>query len=245
MTGGRLRPAALAAPYPQQAPARGAGQTAFATPADPLRVVLVRDMWLTGFDAPPACHTMYVDKPMRGHGLMQAIARVKPGVRGQAGRPRRRLPGPRPRAEARARGLYRERRHGTDRARPGGGGGRDAGEVRDLLRSLPRLRPGRLDRRHAGGAARALLPAAQEHVLAQENGKDRCLQSGAGAVPGVRAGRAARGKRLAHPRRGGVLPGGALGAGQARRRRGADGGGVASIHAVRQIVLARGGAGGG
>ncbi len=42
---------------------------------DPLRVVLVRDMWLTGFDA-PSLHTMYVDKPMRGHGLMQAIARV-------------------------------------------------------------------------------------------------------------------------------------------------------------------------
>lgn len=43
--------------------------------ADPLRLVLVRDMWLTGFDA-PCMHTMYVDKPMRGHGLMQAIARV-------------------------------------------------------------------------------------------------------------------------------------------------------------------------
>jgi type I restriction enzyme R subunit len=44
-------------------------------PADPLQLVIVRDMWLTGFDAPPL-HTMYVDKPMRGHGLMQAIARV-------------------------------------------------------------------------------------------------------------------------------------------------------------------------
>jgi len=44
-------------------------------PDDPLRLVIVRDMWLTGFDAPPL-HTMYVDKPMRGHGLMQAIARV-------------------------------------------------------------------------------------------------------------------------------------------------------------------------
>ena len=44
-------------------------------PSDPLRLVLVRDMWLTGFDA-PCMHTMYIDKPMRGHGLMQAIARV-------------------------------------------------------------------------------------------------------------------------------------------------------------------------
>jgi type I restriction enzyme R subunit len=42
---------------------------------DSLKIVIVRDMWLTGYDAPP-CHTMYVDKPMKGHGLMQAIARV-------------------------------------------------------------------------------------------------------------------------------------------------------------------------
>ena len=44
-------------------------------PVQPLDVVIVRDMWLTGFDVPPL-HTMYVDKPMQGHGLMQAIARV-------------------------------------------------------------------------------------------------------------------------------------------------------------------------
>jgi len=44
-------------------------------PADPMKLVIVRDMWLTGFDA-PCLHTMYIDKPMRGHGLMQAIARV-------------------------------------------------------------------------------------------------------------------------------------------------------------------------
>ncbi|VVC76422.1 Type-1 restriction enzyme R protein [Aquicella siphonis] len=42
---------------------------------DPLKLVIVRDMWLTGFDA-PSMHTMYIDKPMKGHGLMQAIARV-------------------------------------------------------------------------------------------------------------------------------------------------------------------------
>ena len=43
--------------------------------SDPLNIVIVRDMWLTGFDV-PCCHTMYIDKPMKGHGLMQAIARV-------------------------------------------------------------------------------------------------------------------------------------------------------------------------
>jgi type I restriction enzyme R subunit len=48
---------------------------AFKNPKKPFRIVIVRDMWLTGFDA-PSLHTMYVDKPMRGHGLMQAIARV-------------------------------------------------------------------------------------------------------------------------------------------------------------------------
>ena len=42
---------------------------------DPLKLVIVRDMWLTGFDV-PCCHTMYIDKPMKGHNLMQAIARV-------------------------------------------------------------------------------------------------------------------------------------------------------------------------
>ena len=47
----------------------------FKDPADPMRLVIVRDMWLTGFDA-PCVHTLYVDKPMKGHNLMQAIARV-------------------------------------------------------------------------------------------------------------------------------------------------------------------------
>lgn len=53
-------------------------------PDDPLRLVLVRDMWLTGFDA-PCMNTMYVDKPMRGHGLMQAIARVNRVFRDKPG----------------------------------------------------------------------------------------------------------------------------------------------------------------
>jgi type I restriction enzyme, R subunit len=47
----------------------------FRDPSDAFKLVIVRDMWLTGFDA-PSLHTMYVDKPMRGHGLMQTIARV-------------------------------------------------------------------------------------------------------------------------------------------------------------------------
>ena len=56
----------------------------FKTPGDPFRIVIVRDMWLTGFDA-PCLHTMYIDKPMRGHGLMQAIARVNRVFRDKPG----------------------------------------------------------------------------------------------------------------------------------------------------------------
>ncbi|MCL4458793.1 MAG: type I restriction endonuclease subunit R [Chloroflexi bacterium] len=53
-------------------------------PAGSLKLVIVRDMWLTGFDA-PCLHTMYIDKPMRGHGLMQAIARVNRVFRDKPG----------------------------------------------------------------------------------------------------------------------------------------------------------------
>jgi type I restriction enzyme R subunit len=56
----------------------------FKGPGDPMRVVIVRDMWLTGFDA-PCLHTMYADKPMQRHGLMQAIARVNRVFRDKPG----------------------------------------------------------------------------------------------------------------------------------------------------------------
>jgi len=62
-------------PHIRSKPRREALAKRFKDPADPMKVVIVRDMWLTGFDC-PSLHTMYVDKPMRGHGLMQAIARV-------------------------------------------------------------------------------------------------------------------------------------------------------------------------
>ena len=56
----------------------------FRDPNDPFKLVIVRDMWLTGFDA-PSLHTLYLDKPMRGHGLMQAIARVNRVFRDKPG----------------------------------------------------------------------------------------------------------------------------------------------------------------
>ncbi|MDD2889336.1 MAG: type I restriction endonuclease subunit R [bacterium] len=53
-------------------------------PDEPLKIAIVRDMWLTGFDV-PCLHTMYIDKPMKGHGLMQAIARVNRVFRDKPG----------------------------------------------------------------------------------------------------------------------------------------------------------------
>lgn len=62
-------------PHIRSKPRREALAKRFKDPDDSMKLVIVRDMWLTGFDC-PAMHTMYVDKPMRSHGLMQAIARV-------------------------------------------------------------------------------------------------------------------------------------------------------------------------
>jgi type I restriction enzyme R subunit len=65
----KLRPHAYTEPQKRDLENR------FKDSEDELKIVIVRDMWLTGYDSPP-CHTMYVDKPMKGHNLMQAIARV-------------------------------------------------------------------------------------------------------------------------------------------------------------------------
>jgi len=66
---------ALLRPHIYSAQVKKRLEARFKKPSDPLRIVIVRDMWLTGFDA-PCVHTLYVDKPMKGHNLMQAIARV-------------------------------------------------------------------------------------------------------------------------------------------------------------------------
>ena len=66
---------ALLRPHIYSAQVKKRLEKRFKNPGDPLRLVIVRDMWLTGFDA-PCVHTLYIDKPMKGHNLMQAIARV-------------------------------------------------------------------------------------------------------------------------------------------------------------------------
>jgi type I restriction enzyme, R subunit len=147
----------------------------FRDPDDHFRIVIVRDMWLTGFDA-PSLHTMYLDKPMRGHGLMQAIARVnrvfrdKPGglvvdYVGVADQLRRALAdytegggtGKTAIDQAEAAALFKEKYevvaalfHGFDRS--------------TFFTGTPTERV-------------SVLPAALEHVLAQEDGRERLLAS--------------------------------------------------------------------
>jgi type I restriction enzyme, R subunit len=74
----------LMQPHIRNKPRSRAIEKRFKDAADPLKLVIVRDMWLTGFDV-PALHTMYVDKPMKGHSLVQAIARVNRVFKTKAG----------------------------------------------------------------------------------------------------------------------------------------------------------------
>ena len=74
---------ALLRPHIYSAQVKKRLEKRFKDPDDPMRIVIVRDMWLTGFDA-PCVHTLYVDKPMKAHNLMQAIARQS-RVQGQGG----------------------------------------------------------------------------------------------------------------------------------------------------------------
>ncbi len=75
---------ALLRPHIYNAQTKKRLEKRFKDPTDPLKLVIVRDMWLTGFDA-PCVHTMYIDKPMKGHNLMQAIARVNRVFRDKQG----------------------------------------------------------------------------------------------------------------------------------------------------------------
>ena len=147
----------------------------FRDPADQLRMVLVRDMWLTGFDA-PSLHTMYVDKPMRGHGLMQAIARVNRVFRDKPGG-----------LVVDYLGLAHELKRALATYTESGGKGQTAVDKEQAVRALQEkyevccgLFHG-FDRSAWATGSPAerlgLLPAALEHVLAQEDGKARCLKA--------------------------------------------------------------------
>ena len=142
---------------------------------DPFRVVLVRDMWLTGFDA-PSLHTMYVDKPMRGHGLMQAIARVNRVFRDKPGG-----------LVVDYLGLSHELKEALATYTESGGTGETAVDKGEAIAVMLEKYEVCLAILHGFDFAKwstgvsqdrlALLPAAQEHILAQESGKDRFVQA--------------------------------------------------------------------
>ena len=147
----------------------------FRDPDDPLKVVLVRDMWLTGFDA-PSLHTMYVDKPMRGHGLMQAIARVNRVFKDKPGG-----------LVVDYLGLAQDLKKALATYTESGGKGRTALDQDEAVAVMLEkhdvccaLFHGFDWSKWTAGTSQDrlnLLPAAQEHILAQEDGKERCLNA--------------------------------------------------------------------
>ena len=147
----------------------------FKDPADPFKLVIVRDMWLTGFDA-PSLHTMYMDKPMRGHGLMQAIARVNRVFKDKPGG-----------LVVDYLGLAHELRSALATYTESGGTGRTAIDQEEAVGVM--LEKYEICRGIFAGfdwsawktgraqAQLSILPGAQEHVLRQGEGKNRLLKS--------------------------------------------------------------------
>ncbi len=162
-------------PHIRNKPRREVLAARFRDAADPFRVVIVRDMWLTGFDA-PSLHTMYVDKPMRGHGLMQAIARVNRVFKDKPGG-----------LVVDYLGLADELKRALATYTETGGTGEtalDQAEAVALMLEKYEVCRGLFHgfdwSRWTRGTPQdrlSLLPAAQEHILAQEDGKARLLRA--------------------------------------------------------------------
>jgi type I restriction enzyme R subunit len=156
-------------------PRREALANRFRDPEDPFRMVLVRDMWLTGFDA-PSLHTMYVDKPMRGHGLMQAIARVNRVFKDKPGG-----------LVVDYLGLAHELKRALATYTESGGTGRTALDQNEAVAVMQEkyeiccgLFHGFDRSKWITGTPKerlSLLPAAQEHILVQKDGKDRYVRA--------------------------------------------------------------------
>ncbi|MFO0662999.1 MAG: type I restriction endonuclease subunit R [Polyangiaceae bacterium] len=149
-------------------------------PNDPLKIVIVRDMWLTGFDA-PCLHTLYVDKPMQGHGLMQAIARVNRVFRDKPGG-----------LVVDYLGLADNLRKALATYTESGGQGETAIDQAEAVATM--LERVEVCRNLFHGFDYAafirgtpverllLLPAAQQHIFALEDGRDRLLKAVLGLV---------------------------------------------------------------
>ena len=162
-------------PHIRNKPRREALANRFRDASDPLRVVLVRDMWLTGFDA-PSLHTMYVDKPMRGHGLMQAISRVNRVFKDKPGG-----------LVVDYLGLAQDLKRALATYTESGGTGQTAIDQEEAVAVMlekhevvTALFHGFDWSKWTSGTPQerlGVLPAAQEHILAQENGKERCVNA--------------------------------------------------------------------
>jgi type I restriction enzyme, R subunit len=149
--------------------------TRFKDPRNPFQIVIVRDMWLTGFDV-PCLHTMYLDKPMHGHGLMQAIARVNRVFRDKPGG-----------LVVDYLGLAHELKQALASYTDSGGKGQtaiDQDEAVALMLSKHEVCSAMFyafDRSqwNTGTPQQRLsvLPAAQEHILQQEDGKNRFVRA--------------------------------------------------------------------
>jgi type I restriction enzyme, R subunit len=147
----------------------------FRDAADPFKIVIVRDMWLTGFDA-PSLHTMYVDKPMRGHGLMQAIARVNRVFKDKPGG-----------LVVDYLGLADELRRALATYTEAGGTGRTAMNQEEAVALMLEKHEVCSAMFHGfdwsrwltgtPGQKLSLLPAAQEHILARTDGNPRLLHA--------------------------------------------------------------------
>jgi len=147
----------------------------FRDASDPFRIVIVRDMWLTGFDA-PSLHTMYIDKPMRGHGLMQAIARVNRVFKDKPGG-----------LVVDYLGLADELKQALATYTESGGTGQTAIDQSEAVAAMLEKYEICLGLFHGfdlgpltQGTAQqriSMIPAGQEFILAQERGKERFLQA--------------------------------------------------------------------
>ena len=174
MTGSASDPAEWQ-PHIRNKTRREALANRFRDPDDPFRIVIVRDMWLTGFDA-PSLHTMYLDKPMRGHGLMQAIARVNRVFKDKPGG-----------LVVDYLGIADELKHALATYTEAGGTGKTALDQAEAVAVMLEkyevcrgLFHGFIWSAWTTGTPQqrlSLLPAAQEHILAQEDGKARLLQA--------------------------------------------------------------------
>ncbi len=141
---------------------------------DPFRIVIVRDMWLTGFDA-PCLHTMYADKPMQGHGLMQAIARVNRVFRDKPGG-----------LVVDYLGLADQLKHALANYTESGGKGDPTYDTKQAIALMLERHGIACDMLHGFNWDKwitgtpterlQLLPAGQEHILEQEDGKKRWIQ---------------------------------------------------------------------